>query len=363
VASETTARDATALQRDDAPAEEAAAVDAESAVTGAMAEAVVPAQAPDIVTTPVAASEGEAAVATAEIDSVADAAAVPDAPDSAPLAAVSAAQTETEAKAAIGMLASGVGVPRAVPGALPKQALAEAGANTPASMAALTLAEQAKAQSLAPSIPAATAEAAAASPPADAAVPTAPEAPAGALPSQASGAPKWPETFPLPSAPAPPPAPLSAAPPPPPLAVLDPGKALPPHAVPIEIGLKALQGVKEFQIRLDPAELGRVEVKLALGDDQTVSAKVVVDRVETLHLLQREAKTLERAFEQAGLRSTDGGIDISLRDPGQQGRGERRTEDTGPGPDRARGEPRALTEPPPQVLRRTLHRGALDVSI
>lgn len=91
-------------------------------------------------------------------------------------------------------------------------------------------------------------------------------------------------------------------------------------AVPMAIGLKALNGVSNFQIRLDPAELGRIDVSLEIDGEGNVNAKLVVDRVETLQLLQRDARTLERAFEQAGLKPSDGGIDLSLRDPG----GERR---------------------------------------
>jgi flagellar hook-length control protein FliK len=90
--------------------------------------------------------------------------------------------------------------------------------------------------------------------------------------------------------------------------------------VPIEIGLQALRnGSSTFQIRLDPDELGRVEVKLHIGSDSKVSASLVVDRVDTLHMLQREAKTLERAFEQAGLKSNGDDLQFSLR---QDGRGQ-----------------------------------------
>ena len=150
-----------------------------------------------------------------------------------------------------------------------------------------------------------------------------------------------------------------------PEAPLPPGaKAIPPGAVPVEIGLRTLQGLREFQIRLDPAELGRVDVRLEINDDKTVSARVVVDRVETLHLLQRDAKTLERAFEQAGLKSSDGGIDITLRDPGQQARQERGETWTGEGQISARRNAAAvILEPTLIPIRRTLHVGALDRSI
>ncbi|MCX7325608.1 MAG: flagellar hook-length control protein FliK [Hyphomicrobiales bacterium] len=141
-------------------------------------------------------------------------------------------------------------------------------------------------------------------------------------------------------------------------------KAIPPSAVPIEIGLRALQGAREFQIRLDPAELGRVDVRLEIGDDKSVSAKVVVDRVETLHLLQREARTLERAFEQAGLKSSDSGIDITLRDHGQQSNQQRSEAFTDEIGGRARKAAAAPTILPADIpVRRSLHVGALDRSI
>jgi flagellar hook-length control protein FliK len=91
---------------------------------------------------------------------------------------------------------------------------------------------------------------------------------------------------------------------------------------PIEIGFKALSGAKRFDIRLDPAELGRVEVRLEMSDAGEVSAKLTVDRVETLHLLQRDARTLERAFEQIGLKAGDGSVTLTLRDPDTESRRE-----------------------------------------
>jgi flagellar hook-length control protein FliK len=102
-------------------------------------------------------------------------------------------------------------------------------------------------------------------------------------------------------------------------------------AVPVEIGLKSLAGVNHFEIRLDPAELGRIEVRLDIDKDGGVKAHLTVDRLETLALLQRDSRTLERAFEQAGLKPTDGSVDLSLRDPqsGPQGQGQGRQDQAG----------------------------------
>lgn len=93
----------------------------------------------------------------------------------------------------------------------------------------------------------------------------------------------------------------------------------PMQMLPIEIGMQAVRGVTSFQIRLDPAELGRVDVRLDIKENGEVNASLVVDRVETLQMLRRDASTLQQAFEQAGLKQSPDGLNFSLRGEGQQG--------------------------------------------
>lgn len=145
------------------------------------------------------------------------------------------------------------------------------------------------------------------------------------------------------------------------------GQPTPLHVVPIEIGLRALAGSKRFDIRLDPAELGRVDVNLEISEKGEVSARLVVDRVETLHLLQRDARTLERAFEQAGLKAADGGVDITLRDPADQS-GFRQGRHEGEAPRRASHAVGEATEDSsipaqPAPVRRLVRLGGVDLSI
>jgi flagellar hook-length control protein FliK len=136
--------------------------------------------------------------------------------------------------------------------------------------------------------------------------------------------------------------------------------------VPIEIGLKAAAGLNRFEIRLDPEELGRIDVRLDLGDDGSVSAKLVVDRVETLALLQRDARTLERAFEQIGLKTSGDGIAMTLRDPGSD---ERERQEQSPTSGRAafdrRGEIDTTQAPQPETttLQRWWRPGGVDLRI
>jgi flagellar hook-length control protein FliK len=87
--------------------------------------------------------------------------------------------------------------------------------------------------------------------------------------------------------------------------------------VPMTIGLRSLRGSNEFQIRLDPAELGRIDVKLEIDKAHgRVMTHLVVDRPETLALLQRDAGQLQQALSQAGFDPSGGGINLSLRGDG-----------------------------------------------
>ncbi|MBL4838155.1 MAG: flagellar hook-length control protein FliK [Kordiimonadaceae bacterium] len=71
-------------------------------------------------------------------------------------------------------------------------------------------------------------------------------------------------------------------------------------------------GTNEFTMKLNPTELGRVQVKMAFSSNGTVSAQVMVERPETLELLQREVRGLERAIEAGGHKADAGNISFSL---------------------------------------------------
>jgi flagellar hook-length control protein FliK len=96
-----------------------------------------------------------------------------------------------------------------------------------------------------------------------------------------------------------------------------------PAAVPIaglavEIAAQALSGKRRFEIRLDPPELGRIDVRLEIDRDGNVSSKLVVERSETLDMLRRDAPQLERALQQAGLKTSDNTLEFSLRQQGAE---------------------------------------------
>jgi flagellar hook-length control protein FliK len=97
----------------------------------------------------------------------------------------------------------------------------------------------------------------------------------------------------------------------------NPAPSAPPaEQVAVQIQRAAAQGQSKVQIRLNPAELGRVDVKLDVGDDGHVRAVVSVDKPETLDLMQRDPRALERALQAAGLKTDQGSLSFNLREDG-----------------------------------------------
>jgi hypothetical protein len=116
----------------------------------------------------------------------------------------------------------------------------------------------------------------------------------------------------------PPPAPAAAAP-------IQPAATVPvPLAgLPVAIAANAQSGTSRFEIRLDPPELGRIDVRLHVHPDGQVTSHLIVDRSETLDLLRRDAADLERSLQQAGLKTSDQGMQFTLRDHSHEGDGGR----------------------------------------
>ena len=90
--------------------------------------------------------------------------------------------------------------------------------------------------------------------------------------------------------------------------------AVPLDGLAIEIAGKALAGKNRFEIRLDPPELGRIGVRLDVDRNGNVTSRLIVERADTLDLLRRDAAGLERALQDAGLKTADNGLQFSLRD-------------------------------------------------
>ncbi len=84
----------------------------------------------------------------------------------------------------------------------------------------------------------------------------------------------------------------------------------------VDISTQARSGIRQFEIRMDPPELGRIDVRLDMKENGTVTTRLVVERAETLDLLQRDARFLERALSDNGLKLDEGGLRMSLKGDG-----------------------------------------------
>ncbi|MGE0185591.1 MAG: flagellar hook-length control protein FliK [Hyphomonadaceae bacterium] len=72
-----------------------------------------------------------------------------------------------------------------------------------------------------------------------------------------------------------------------------------------------------FELRLDPPELGRIEVRLEVSRDNRVTAVIAADNPQALTELARHARDLEQQLQSAGLELGDNGLSFDLRQGAQ----------------------------------------------
>ncbi|MBK6704403.1 MAG: flagellar hook-length control protein FliK [Caulobacteraceae bacterium] len=102
-------------------------------------------------------------------------------------------------------------------------------------------------------------------------------------------------------------------------------------------------GSTNFELRLDPADLGRVEVRMEVTRDHRVTAVITADNPQALTELARNARDLEQQLQSAGLQLSDSGLSFDLRQGAQGGDGEQRNNSN------ARGEANASATPEQQA--------------
>ncbi|TMK52275.1 MAG: flagellar hook-length control protein FliK, partial [Alphaproteobacteria bacterium] len=92
------------------------------------------------------------------------------------------------------------------------------------------------------------------------------------------------------------------------------GAAVPVSGLAVEIAASVKSGKTRFEIRLDPADLGRIDVRIDVDRSGQVTSHLTVEKAETLSMLQQDAPQLQRALDDAGLKTGSGGLQFSLRD-------------------------------------------------
>lgn len=115
------------------------------------------------------------------------------------------------------------------------------------------------------------------------------------------------------------------------------GTPAPVNALAINIAKSFDGGATRFQVRMDPPELGRVDVKIDMSVEGRIQAHLTVERSETLDLMMRDARSLEKALAETGLNLTKDSLTFSLKDqnafnPNGEPGGEE-LETANPGPD------------------------------
>ena len=119
------------------------------------------------------------------------------------------------------------------------------------------------------------------------------------------------------------------------------------------------EGNTRFQMRLDPPELGRIDVKLDIDKSGQINARLVVEKSETLDLMQRDQRALERALQQAGLDAGKTNLEFSLKQ-NPFGGGQQQARDDQGQQFRLDGPAIAEIEEAPPII--NLYRGSLTAS-
>ncbi|MCA1473054.1 flagellar hook-length control protein FliK [Bradyrhizobium sp. IC3195] len=105
--------------------------------------------------------------------------------------------------------------------------------------------------------------------------------------------------------------------------------AVPISGIPIEIAAAIRSGKSRFDISLDPAELGRIDVRINVDRAGNVTSHLTVEKPETLQMLRQDAPQLQRALDDAGFKTGSNGLSFSLRDQNSSGQHSGQNNDNG----------------------------------
>jgi flagellar hook-length control protein FliK len=94
---------------------------------------------------------------------------------------------------------------------------------------------------------------------------------------------------------------------------------VPLNGLALQIAVTAQSGTSRFEIRLDPAELGRIDVRIDVDRHGQLTSHLTVEKPETLAMLRQDAPQLQRALDNAGFKTGDSGLQFSLRDQSSSG--------------------------------------------
>ncbi|MBL4616695.1 MAG: flagellar hook-length control protein FliK [Robiginitomaculum sp.] len=79
------------------------------------------------------------------------------------------------------------------------------------------------------------------------------------------------------------------------------------------LAMRAVGGATKFEMRLDPPQLGRIEVKMEMTSDNRVQAVMIVENPEVLQDMQRSADSLRRALMREGFDLGSNDLEFQLQ--------------------------------------------------
>jgi len=88
--------------------------------------------------------------------------------------------------------------------------------------------------------------------------------------------------------------------------------------VAMQIQSNAQSQTNTFTMELQPAELGRLEIRLKFDKDGGIKAHLIADKADTFSMLQKDSPQLHRILQQAGLDVDDCALSFDLRQQNQQ---------------------------------------------
>lgn len=94
------------------------------------------------------------------------------------------------------------------------------------------------------------------------------------------------------------------------------------HPIGDQLRVNIQQAVKDghdqISLRLSPEHLGRIDISINVDKNGAAQVLVVADRQETYDMMQRDARGLERALSDAGIKTDNGSLEFQLRGQNQQ---------------------------------------------
>jgi flagellar hook-length control protein FliK len=91
-----------------------------------------------------------------------------------------------------------------------------------------------------------------------------------------------------------------------------------PEQVTLHIKTAIADGSSKIHIKLDPEELGKLDIRLDVKSDGRTGVVITADNNNTLNMLQKDVQNLLRALNDAGLQTDSGSLSFNLRGDQQQ---------------------------------------------